>query len=79
MFQPHFYRVRVEGIVSLLWQERFAPLRMEHLPGGETLLSGRIQAADLYPILIKLYDLNLPLNSVESSPSSQPEETRAEG
>jgi hypothetical protein len=61
-----FYHIRVEGHLDPCWSEWLDGLAIEHLPNGETLLSGFIaDQTALHGLLNKIRDMNLPLIAVE--------------
>ena len=68
-----FYEIRVAGALGELWTDWFAGLKLTHLEGNETLLSGSLpDQAALHGLLERIRDLNLTLISVTSGgPSTQ--------
>jgi hypothetical protein len=62
---PEHYEIRVRGYLDQRWSEWFAGLRLAHLDGDETLLSGLLpDQAALHGLLERIRDLNLTLISV---------------
>jgi hypothetical protein len=70
---PEHYEIKIGSHLDPRWSARFAGLKLTHLAGNETLLSGSLpDQAALYGVLERIRDLNLKLISVASgSPSSQ--------
>ena len=64
---PEYYEIKVRGHLDPCWSERFAGLRLTHLAGDETLLSGLLpDQSALHGLLEHIRDLNLKLISVTS-------------
>lgn len=62
---PEYYEIRIKGHLDKNWSESFAGLKLMHLEGNETLLSGLLpDQAALHGLLERIRDLNLPLISV---------------
>lgn len=60
-----FYQIRVRGHLSDTWAEWFEGLTIEHLPDGDSLLSGPVaDKAALHGLLTRVRDLNLTLVAV---------------
>jgi hypothetical protein len=70
---PEHYEIKIRGHLDPYWSEWFAGLRLTHLEGNETLLSGPLSdQAALHGLLERIRDLNLALISVtRGGPSSQ--------
>ena len=70
---PEHYEIKIRGHLDPRWSERFAGLKLTHLEGNETLLSGSLpDQAALHGLLERVRDLNLKLISVTSGgPSTQ--------
>ena len=70
---PEYYEIRVRGHLDQRWSDWFSGLRLTHLEGDETLLSGSLpDQAALHGLLERVRDLNLTLISVSrGSPSGQ--------
>jgi hypothetical protein len=62
-----YYEIKVGTHLDLRWSNWFAGLKLTHLEGGETLLSGALpDQAALHGLLERIRDLNLKLISVSS-------------
>ena len=70
---PEYYEIKIKGQLDQRWSEWFGGLRLTHLDGEETLLSGLLpDQAALYGLLERIRDLNLTLLSVSyGTPSTQ--------
>jgi hypothetical protein len=64
MNTPELYEIRIVGHLSMTWKARFEGLSVRHEPGGETVLSGRLDQAGLHGVLVRIRDLGLKLVSV---------------
>lgn len=64
--------IKIKGHLDQQWSNWFAGLKLTHLPGNETLLSGSLpDQAALHGLLVRIRDLNLKLISVSCrAPSS---------
>jgi hypothetical protein len=75
---PEYYEIKIKGHLDPCWSESFGNLRLIHLEGNETILSGSLpDQAALHGLLERIRDLNLTLISVTrgdpSHPHSDPE------
>jgi len=62
---PEYYEIKIGGHLDQYWSERFAGLKLTHLEGNETLLSGSLpDQAALHGLLERIRDLNVTLISV---------------
>jgi hypothetical protein len=66
MKTPNHYQIQVQGHFDDALAEWFAPLRIANQPTGAATLSGPVRdQAELYGILLKLYNLNFTLIAVQ--------------
>ena len=70
---PENYEIKIKGHLDPHWSDWFAGLKLTHLEGDETLLSGPLpDQAALHGLLERIRDINLILISVTCScPPSQ--------
>jgi hypothetical protein len=70
---PEHYEIKIKGCLDPGWSDWFAGLKLTHLEGNETLLSGLLpDQAALHGLLERIRDLNLTLISVTcEDPSTQ--------
>jgi hypothetical protein len=62
---PEYYEIKIKGHLDPLWSDWLAGLKLTHLEGNETLLSGTLSdQAALHGLLERIRDLNLTLISV---------------
>jgi hypothetical protein len=62
---PEYYEIKIKGHLDQSWSESFAGLKLTHLEGNATLLSGSLHdQAALHGLLERVRDLNLTLISV---------------
>jgi hypothetical protein len=67
---PISYQIQVKGHLDSTLTDWFAPLTVENEPNGEAKLSGPVRdQAELYGILLKLYNLNFTLIAVQRMPA----------
>lgn len=70
---PEYYQIKIKGHLDPCWSESFASLKLTHIEGDGTLLSGTLpDQAALHGLLERIRDLNLTLISVTcGGPSAQ--------
>ena len=67
-----YVEIKIKGYLDKYWSDWFAGLKLKHLEGDETLLSGLLpDQAALHGLLERIRDLNLTLISVTSCESSK--------
>jgi hypothetical protein len=68
------YQIRVKGHFDRKLMAWFAPLIVTNEAQGEALLTGAIRdQAELYGVLLKLYNLNFTLVAVQAVPAVAPD------
>jgi hypothetical protein len=66
---PISYQIRVQGHLDITLIEWFAPLNISNEGTGEAILTGPVRdQAELFGILLKLYNLNFTLIAVQPIP-----------
>lgn len=64
---PEYYEIKIKGHLDQHWSDSFASVKLTHLEGDGTLLSGLLpDQAALHGLLERIRDLNLTLISVTS-------------
>ena len=72
--QPMVYQIRIKGHLGPQWTDWFEGLTIKLEEAGDTLLSGPVvDQAALHGYLKKVRDLGMPLLSVNSVGTSQPD------
>jgi hypothetical protein len=62
---PEYYEIKIKGCLDPRWSSWFAGMKLTHLEGDRTLLSGILpDQAALHGLLDRIRDLNLTLISV---------------
>jgi hypothetical protein len=62
---PEYYEIKIKGHLDQSWTDWFADLKLTHLDGDVTLLSGLVpDQAAIHGLLERIRDLNLTLISV---------------
>ena len=68
---PIRYQIQVQCHVDNTLAEWFAPLQVANQPNGEATLTGPVRdQAELYGLLLKLYNLNFTLIAVQRMPAT---------
>jgi hypothetical protein len=71
MKTPNRYQIQVQGHFDEALAEWFAPLSIANQANGDAILTGPVRdQAELYGILLKLYNLNFTLIAVQRVPVS---------
>ncbi len=71
---PDYYEIKIKGYLDPRWSDWFMGLKLTHLVGNVTLLSGLLpDQAALHGLLERIRDLNLKLISVNCSSPSTPD------
>jgi len=70
---PEYYEIKIKENLDQSWSERFAGMKLTHLEGDGTMLSGIMpDQGALHGMLERIRDLNLTLISVtRGDPSTQ--------
>ena len=73
---PEYYEIKIAGHLDPHWADWFAGLKLTHLEGDETMLSGLLpDQAALHGLLERIRDLNMTLISVNTGgPATQDSE-----
>ncbi len=62
---PEYFEIKIKGQLDPRWADWFTGMKLTHLEGGETLMSGSLpDQAALHGLLERIRDLNLTLISV---------------
>ena len=65
---PDYYEIKIKGHLDQRWSDWFKGMKLTHMEGGETQLSGPLpDQAALHGLIERIRDLNLTLISVNSS------------
>lgn len=65
-FGPHYYLIRVDGILAVDWSAWFDDIEITHSSDGTTTLSGAVvDDSALYGLISKVRDLGLRLLAIE--------------
>jgi hypothetical protein len=76
---PEYYEIRIRGHLDPYRSEWFAGLKITHLDGHETLISGSLpDQAALHGLFERIRDLNLTLISVTSGDSATQDSEKKE-
>ena len=72
------YRIRVRGILDARWARRFGEMTIDQVEGDSILIGPLADQAELSGVLNTLYDLQVPVVSVECLGLQAPESKRGE-
>ncbi len=71
---PDYYEIKIKGYLDPRWSDWFMGLKVTHLDGNMTLLSGLLpDQTALHGLLERIRDLNLKLISINCSIPSTPD------
>ncbi len=71
---PEYCKIKIKSHLDPRWSHWFEGMKLTHLEGDETLLSGPLpDQAALHGLLERIRDLNLTLISVTCGDSPNPE------
>lgn len=73
MDKPAVYRIKVKGVLPDSWLNQLGGLHITDRTSERTTLVGRLKdQAELFGVLNTLYELHLPLSSVEIPSNEEP-------
>ncbi|HLZ56685.1 MAG TPA: hypothetical protein VKR06_07030 [Ktedonosporobacter sp.] len=74
MMRRMHYQIRVLGHLDPEWQDWFDGLTITHTEQGETVLTGMlVDQASLQGVIVRVYDLGLPLLEIRQVPANDSE------